>query len=117
MSFDELLVRCLECNTQNNNKSLNSLNRIFVPKHLHLAKNTVEIVTQSVICIFNKGFKPLLNMMIVMGVTIRTETHLYVLRRDEERIDRSEHRIFDASKKLNCFVYRVLVFFYVIRYQ
>jgi len=49
-----------------NNKNLNSLiwTFAFFSKHLHSGEITSEIATYLAICIFNKGFKSILNMII-----------------------------------------------------
>ena len=43
LSKDDLLIRCLEAETQNDNKTLNSLIWTIAPKHLHSGSKIVEI--------------------------------------------------------------------------
>jgi len=89
LSSDELLERCLEAETQNNNESLNSLIWTFAPRHLHSWAKIVEIATFLAVVIFNEGFMPILKIINVMGVTIGQQVEMYANSRDEVRIVRS----------------------------
>lgn len=99
LSTDTLLERCLGSETQNNNESLNSLIWTFAPKHIHAGTRTIEIATFLAVCIFNEGYIPILKILSVMGITIGPEAHAFAVRRDEDRIERSELRASEASKE------------------
>lgn len=45
LTQDDLLIRCLGAETQNNNESINLLIWTFAPKHLHSGSKIVEIAT------------------------------------------------------------------------
>lgn len=99
LSKDELLIRCLGAETQNNNESLNSLIWTFAPKHLHSGPKIVEIASYLGVIIFNEGFEGVLEIMSIMGCPVGREAHTYVEKRDEKRISRSERRVSDVVKK------------------
>lgn len=99
LSSEDLLVRCLGSETQNNNESLNSLIWTFAPKHIHAGVHIIEIATFIAVCIFNEGFIPLLKMISLMGMSIGPEAYAFAIRRDNVRIKRSEIRTSDASKE------------------
>ncbi|XP_044584112.1 uncharacterized protein LOC123264734 isoform X2 [Cotesia glomerata] len=77
LSSESLLERCLGSETQNNNESLNSLIWTFAPKHIHAV----------------------LKILSSMGKTIGPESHAFVNKRDQVRINRSEVRATEASKE------------------
>ncbi|XP_044575736.1 uncharacterized protein LOC123259356 [Cotesia glomerata] len=99
LSDDSLLERCLGSETQNNNESLNSLIWTFAPKHIHAGSQTIEIADYLATCIFNEGFYPILNIVILMGMKIGPESYGFAVRRNAGRIVRSEVRASDASKE------------------
>ncbi|XP_026471717.1 uncharacterized protein LOC113375996, partial [Ctenocephalides felis] len=99
LSKDELLIRCLGAETQNNNESLNSLIWTFAPKHLHSGPKIVEIASYLAIIIFNEGFQGILKVMSIMGCPVGREAQAYVEKRDEKRILRSERRVSDVVKQ------------------
>lgn len=99
LSSDDLLHRCLGSETQNNNESLNSLIWTFAPKHIHAGTQTIQIATYLAVAIFNEGYLPILQIMKLMGITVGTEAHTFVVRRNEVRIDRSELRASATSKE------------------
>ncbi|XP_071575445.1 uncharacterized protein [Temnothorax nylanderi] len=99
LSREELLTRCLGAETQNSNKSLNSLIWTFAPKHLHSGAKIVEIATFLAVIIFNEGFQGVVKTLSTMGCLIDREAHAYVHRRDEARIARSERRLSDVVKQ------------------
>ncbi|XP_044594846.1 uncharacterized protein LOC123272208 [Cotesia glomerata] len=99
LSDDSLLERCLGSETQNNNESLNSLIWTFAPKHVHAESQTIEIANCLTVCIFNEGFYPILQIMSLMGIKIGLESYGFAVRRNAARIERSEVRASDASKK------------------
>ncbi|KOC70125.1 hypothetical protein WH47_08386, partial [Habropoda laboriosa] len=51
------------------------------------------------VIIFNNGFLPILKVLSVMGVTIGEETEMYVNCCNKTRINLSELRISDITKK------------------
>lgn len=99
LSEDNLLEICLGANSQNNNESLNSLIWTFSPKHIFSSKDVVEIANNLATIIFNDGFLGILQIMNVMGILIGTTEHTYCVRRNEERLSRSERRASSASKE------------------
>nr|XP_036673639.1 uncharacterized protein LOC118877739 [Drosophila suzukii] len=99
LSDRSLLDRCLGCETQNNNESLNSLIWTFAPKHIHAGFQTIEIANYLAVCIFNEGSYPILSIMKLMGIKIGLESHGFAVRRNAVRIQRSEVRASDASKE------------------
>ncbi|XP_044588919.1 uncharacterized protein LOC123268103 [Cotesia glomerata] len=99
LSSESLLERCLGSETQNNNESLNSLIWTFAPKHIHAGTHTIEIANFIAVCIFNEGFLPVLRILSLMGITIGPESHAFVNKRDQVRINRSEVRATEASKE------------------
>ncbi|XP_044584111.1 uncharacterized protein LOC123264734 isoform X1 [Cotesia glomerata] len=99
LSSESLLERCLGSETQNNNESLNSLIWTFAPKHIHAGTHTIEIANFIAVCIFNEGFLPVLKILSSMGKTIGPESHAFVNKRDQVRINRSEVRATEASKE------------------
>lgn len=99
LSDNSLLERCLGCETQNNNESLNSLIWTFAPKHIHAGAQTIEIANFLAVCIFNEGFFPILNIMKLMGMKVGLESHGFAVRRNAVRIDRSEVRASIDSKE------------------
>ncbi|CAH2097512.1 unnamed protein product [Euphydryas editha] len=99
LSKDELLIRCLGAETQNNNEYFSLLIWTFAPKHLHSGPKIVEIASYLSVITFNKDFEDVLKVMSVMGCRIGREAHTYVEKRDEMRISRSERRVSDAVKQ------------------
>uniref|UniRef100_A0A6P7GQQ4 Uncharacterized protein LOC114345625 n=1 Tax=Diabrotica virgifera virgifera TaxID=50390 RepID=A0A6P7GQQ4_DIAVI len=99
LSRDDLLIRCLGAETQNNNESLNSLIWTFAPKHLHSGAKIVEIATFIAVIIFNECFESILKTMEVLGLSIGLNAQAYVHQRDSSRIDRSERRLSDFAKE------------------
>ncbi|XP_066590769.1 uncharacterized protein [Prorops nasuta] len=99
LSKEDLLIRCLGAETQNNNESLNSLIWTFAPKHLHSGAKVVELATYLAVLIFNEGFQPILKIMEIMGADIGINAQGFVHNRDNSRIERSEKRISDFVKQ------------------
>lgn len=99
LTKDDLLIRCLGAETQNNNESINSLIWTFAPKHLHSGTKVVEIATFLAVIIFNEGFDGIAKVMETMGCPINHITQAYVDRRNNARISRSELRLSDGAKK------------------
>ncbi|XP_039956397.1 uncharacterized protein LOC120772072 [Bactrocera tryoni] len=99
LSDENLLLRCLGSETQNNNESLNSLIWTFAPKYIHSGTRTIEIANYFAVCIFNEGFLPILKIMSIMGITIGPEAYAFAEKRDKTRIRRSEGQASEASKE------------------
>lgn len=99
LTSDDLLRRCLGANTQNNNESFNSCVWHLAPKHIFVGKKVVEIATNCALCIFNEGFKPLLKIMEVMGVTVGQAAAALAEQKDNARILAANNRTSDASKE------------------
>ncbi|XP_048512253.1 uncharacterized protein LOC125501155 [Athalia rosae] len=99
LSSEDLLVRCLGSETQDNNESLNSLIWTFAPKHIHAGLRVIEIATFIAVSIFNEGFIPILKMMSLMGMDIGSEAHAFATKRDNAPINRSEIRTSNALKE------------------
>ncbi|GFQ66257.1 uncharacterized protein TNCT_423171 [Trichonephila clavata] len=97
---DDLLVRCLGENIQNNNESFNHCVWNFAPKHTFTGKNILEIATYTADCIFNRGVLPVLK---VMGVTISQTARDNADTVDNARILRAE-----KTAEANCKEHRTL---------
>ena len=91
--------RFLGSETQNNNESLNSLIWTFASKDIHAGVQTIQIANYFAVCIFNEGFRTILNIMKIMGMSIGPESHGFVVRHDEARIKRFKFRPSRASKE------------------
>lgn len=99
LTSDDLLERCLEAFTQNNNESLNLLIWMFAPKHLHCGKKTVEIANFLAVVIFNKGFQKILKIMEVMEMKVGQNAKIFADDRDKEHVQRSNRWASAASKE------------------
>jgi len=99
LSSDDLLRRCLGANTQNNNESFNFCVWYLAPKHMFVGKKIVQIATNCALCIFNEGFKPLLMIMEVKGITIRKAAAALAKRQNNARISAANDRSSKATKK------------------
>lgn len=93
------MLRCVGANTQNNNESFNSLVWTLAPKHIYGGKAVVEIANFLATCIFNDGFSNVLKIMDVTGVKIGNAAYDLAVRRDDARLERSDHRASMASKE------------------
>ena len=99
LSSRELLERCKEGNTQNNNESYNSLLWHFAPKHLHNGLKTIELANFLAVSIFNDGFYAILKMLQVMNEIIGPIAKEYAMERDDRRINQVELHYKASSKE------------------
>lgn len=99
LSNKELLDRCKGGNTQNNNESYNGLLWHFAPKHLHNGAKTVQLANSLAVPIFNDGYKSILKMLRVMGMTVGPYAYAYATNRDKQRIYQANRRSTDATKE------------------
>ncbi|XP_025163676.1 uncharacterized protein LOC112590659 [Harpegnathos saltator] len=84
LSRPELLNRCKDSNTQNNNESYNGLLWHFAPKHLHRGLKTIELANFFAVAIFNEGFQAILKAFETMGVIIGPSAKDYAEKRHRE---------------------------------
>lgn len=99
LTSDELLQRCLGRNTQNNNKSFNNCLWQLAPKHMFCGKNTIEIAAWISACLFNEGYKPLLSILDIMGVSVGEQAVRYAENRNRLRVKQAERRSSNDSKE------------------
>jgi len=92
LSSNDLLDRCLEGYTQNNNECFNKTIWQFAPKHTFCASNIITISAYLATCIFNEGFHPILKIMTIMGIVIGPHALQYANHRNEERLKDAERR-------------------------
>jgi len=71
----------------------------YAPKHMHCEKETVDIANYLTVCIFDKSFYPILQIMSIMGINIGQRVKMFADSRDEERVQRSEYQTSYASKE------------------
>ncbi|KYN03416.1 hypothetical protein ALC62_05734 [Cyphomyrmex costatus] len=90
LSKEDLLKRCLGGFTQNNNEAFNKTIWQFMPKHSFCSKNIIEIAALTATCIFNEGFKPVLKIMEIMGITIGPNADFFACERNETRIQQAQ---------------------------
>lgn len=103
------LVKCKDCNgdvnfclgnnTQNNNESFNSCVWQLAPKHQFSGKKVVDIAAYCAACTFNEGFKAILKIMDVMGITIGPYADQLAQDRDERRIYKANRQSTGDSKE------------------
>ncbi|XP_032679521.1 uncharacterized protein LOC116847973 [Odontomachus brunneus] len=99
LSKNDLLERCLDGNTQNNNESYNGLWH-FAPKHLHCGLETIEIANYLAVSIFNEGYyKVFLKVFRTMGVVISLVAKQFVDKRDDKRLRIAERKHHEVTKE------------------
>ncbi|KOC71078.1 hypothetical protein WH47_01721 [Habropoda laboriosa] len=84
LTAENLLERCLDAYTRDNNENINSLIWTFAPKHSHCGKETVEIATFLAVSIFNEGFSAILRIMSEMEIFVGQQTNIFAELRDKE---------------------------------
>ncbi|KAG5327210.1 MOS1T transposase, partial [Pseudoatta argentina] len=94
LSSDDLLSRCLDGYTQNNNESFNSVLWSIAPKGVHSSKAIVDIAANIAVCNFNDGLKSVLEIMQVLNLTIGTTCYNFCIETDERRTCRDWFRRF-----------------------
>ena len=86
LSDNDLLKRCLGCNTQNCNESYSSLIWHIAPKNKFCGKDVVDIASWIAACTFNEGAKIYLTVMDLMGIKIGELATSWSENVDETRI-------------------------------
>ncbi|GFQ90962.1 hypothetical protein TNCT_517071 [Trichonephila clavata] len=66
---------------------------------LALTEYTTKIATFIAVCLFNKSFVPILKMLTFMEIKIDAEAHLFAVKHDNIRVERSEIRASEASEE------------------
>ena len=99
LSSENLLQRCIEGFTQNNNESLNALIWSFAPKQVFSGAMTVKIASYLAESIFNEGYESLLKMMHIINIIIGPNAVALCTEVDDTRISIADARSFEASKE------------------
>lgn len=99
LSNDELLERCLEGYTQNNNESLNAVIWSMAPKVLSSGAKIVEIASYIAASIFNDGYTNVLLMMQVLNLTIGPNALRIVQNLDTRRVSIANIRAQEETKQ------------------
>ncbi|KYN11371.1 hypothetical protein ALC57_16474 [Trachymyrmex cornetzi] len=99
LSSDDLLKRCLDRNTQNNNEAFNHCVWNLAPKHIFIGQKTLEIAAWTAAYTFNESFLSVLKIMETMGVTIGPHARAYANMYNNSRISTAEKNAAFTSKE------------------
>ena len=101
LSNPELLEKCLDGRTQNNNECLNKLIWDRCIKEVWVGRNTLEQAVCMAVGCFNDGNVALLNLLRHLGISPGHFTVLACQKHDKVRIDKARHKFSEMSKSVD----------------
>lgn len=99
LSNDDLLKKCLDGKTQNQNESLNAMIWNRVPKTVFVGANVLNFGTYDAVGHFNIGHKAAINIFNELGLVPGQFFEKSILKADKMRIKKAEHRNTPEVKK------------------
>ena len=99
LSKPDLLAKCLDGSTQNNNESLNNIIWTRCPKNVFVSAPVLEMAVSSAIICFNYGRRGSFQVFINCGLEIGSHTHNFCYVEDAHKIVRANVKSMEVTKK------------------
>ena len=99
LSSPELLAKCLEGSTQNNNESLNGVIWTRCPKNVLVGLPVLEMSVSSAILTFNSGKRGIFDVFTNCGLEIGSFTNKFCYKEDAHKVFKANIKSMKVTKK------------------